>query len=369
MKKYDIVFHLSHNDLDGYASQYAMTFTKENILFYNTSYEDVNLNINLIFKEILNNKDKKILFLITDVSFDINAVNKINNFKKGNKNIDVSFQLLDHHKSNSASSEYNDWYYFDNDKCATLLTCEYVIENFKLTKNEIDYLKYLGDFVDSHDRWLETHKYHHKANFLSDFIFNISYPDFLNDNKREYIFFLIKKISLLFKENFISKLLNKNSIEYCEKNIMNIIKSYLQGKIPDMILKDKNLKLNNKMIYLFTTLYEKTESNTYSVEINGKIQKFKILFDINSTIFQYLSHYYLGRNSDVNFMISVKKSGSMSFRSRYEECDVSYLAKTYFNGGGHSCASGGNFKSYGEVNSIQEFEKLMKTKMDFINFI
>ena len=48
MKIYDKVFHLSHNDLDGYASQFAMTFSGEDITFFNSSYEEVGLNINLI---------------------------------------------------------------------------------------------------------------------------------------------------------------------------------------------------------------------------------------------------------------------------------------------------------------------------------
>ena len=68
MTKYNKIYHLSHNDLDGYSSQYAMSFTGENIMYFNTSYEDVGININLIIKEILLNKKDKILFLITDVS-------------------------------------------------------------------------------------------------------------------------------------------------------------------------------------------------------------------------------------------------------------------------------------------------------------
>lgn len=362
---YDKVFHLSHNDLDGYASQYAMTFSKEDVIYFNTSYEDLNENINKIFKEILNDRKLKTLFLITDVSLDIDAVTKINNFKRGNKDINIEFQLLDHHKSNGDLSTTNDWYLFNNDKCATLLTCEYVIKKFKVSHKEKKYLEYLGDFVDSHDRWLETHKYHNKANFLSDIIFNLfNFPDFLNEYKRDYVFFLIGKVTKIFRETFFSKIFNNNTIENCELKLNKITKTYLKNKIPNIILNDKNLKLSNKMIFLFTTLYEKLDTKIYYIKVDNKIWTFKVFYDLNSTIFQYLSHYYLERNNNINFMISVKSSGSLSFRSKIEEYDVSYLAKTYFNGGGHMCASGGNTKMYGEVKTLQDFEKILKTKLN-----
>ncbi len=360
MKIYDKVFHLSHNDLDGYASQFAMTFSGEDITFFNSSYEEVGLNINLIIKKILSQKEKKILFLITDVSLNEEQVLKLNNFKRGNKNINLDIQLLDHHKSNQNLSEKNNWYFLDMEKCATLLTCEYVINNFKISKKAEDYLMFLGDFVDSHDRWLENHKYHTKSNFLSDCVYELEFPDFLKEYKRDFIFSLINKISLYFKETFFSKYIfdNKN-IQNCEKYILNIYKNFLKNKIPNSILEDKNLKINHKIFYYFTILFEKLETKTYYLFMDGRFLSFKIFYNLNSTIFQYLSHYYLERNKNIDFCISVKSSGSLSFRSKDPKNDVSLIAKTYFDGGGHACASGGNFKKYGLINSIQDFEKIL----------
>lgn len=365
MKKYTKIYHLSHNDLDGYSSQYAMSLTGENILFYNTSYEEVGENINLILKEILTNKKEKILFLITDVSLTNNWVDKLNNFKRGNKNIDITYQLLDHHKSNESLTIENDWYFLDMNKCATLITCEYVITNFNVSSKTKEYLLYLGEFVDSHDRWLENHKYYHKANFLNDCVYELTFPDFLKENNREFAFFLIKKISLYFKETFFSKYIyNNKTIEKCEVYIPSIYREFLSKKIPDKMLKEKNLKTNHKMFYYFALLYESLETKTYYLTMDGRTMSFKMFYNLNSTVFQYLSHYYLERNKDIDFFISVKSSGGLSFRSKNEVNDVSLISKTFFDGGGHACASGGNYKKYGVIKTIQDFEKILITNLN-----
>lgn len=365
MTKYNKIYHLSHNDLDGYSSQYAMSFTGEDIKYFNTSYEDVGININLIIKDILSNKKDKILFLITDVSLTEEWVKKLNNFKRGNKNIDITIQLLDHHKSNENLSKENEWYFLDMNKCATLITCEYVIKNFDISKKDKNYLTFLGEFVDSHDRWLETHKYHNKANFLSDCVYELEFPDFLKESNREFVFFLIEKISLYFKETFFSKYIyNDKNIQNCEKYVLNLYREFLSNKIPDKILKEKNLKINHKMFYYFSVLFEKLETKTYYLTIENRTMSFKMFYNLNSTVFQYLSHYYLERNKNIDFCISVKSSGSLSFRSKDENNDVAFIAKTFFDGGGHACASGGNYKKYGTINSIQDFEKILISNLN-----
>jgi len=62
-------------------------------------------------------------------------------------------------------------------------------------------------------------------------------------------------------------------------------------------------------------------------------------------------------NKELGFMLNIKGSGSMSFRSI--GANVQEIAKEYFNGGGHKEASGGRIKFNKRMNSKEEVEEFL----------
>ena len=374
LKNYERIIHLSHNDLDGYSCQYLLNLVKEKeqkLTFLNTSYFDVNKNVNLVFDEILNNKNEKILFLISDVNLTMDVGDKINNFRNGNKNIDYDVLLIDHHKTGlDVAQKYPEWYKLDISRCATYLVGKWLIENNNLEQELKNYIEFVMEFVDSHDRWLENHKYHEKANLISDFLFNkIVYPNFLENIKRENIFDILDiGFNFFIDEN--------NTIYDFETNQNKYLCSFLENKIPDEMFFDKNKSYSNKLIKLFTEEYKKIDTKTFLIDLDENTKySFKLFYELDSNIFQYLSHFYLNDIKDIDFMVNIKSKGSCSFRSK-DNIDVGALANKYFYGGGHTNASGGNIpldkdvkiKSESDIITILYDKYNVVEKLEELNF-
>ncbi|WP_300791718.1 DHHA1 domain-containing protein, partial [Helicobacter sp. UBA3407] len=60
-----------------------------------------------------------------------------------------------------------------------------------------------------------------------------------------------------------------------------------------------------------------------------------------------LANLFLKNNPHFDFFIDVSARGNVSLRAN-NACDVSVLAKNYFNGGGHANASGGKIDGFKE---------------------
>jgi len=349
-KKYDVVYHLSDIDLDGYGSQYLMNMTDEDIVFFNTNISELNKSINDIFELILKNKDKKILFMITDLSFNEKTIKKFNNFKKGNSNIDLTYQLLDHHKSNGENVN-EEWYLFDNNRCSARITADWILENYDFNVFKIDYIEYLGDFIDAHDRWLENSIYFHKSNFLSDKIFNIQFLDEMKNEKRDYIFYIIEKYTNFLKSGNIFDL---------ESSSYNFDLIYLKDKIDFDLYKNINISLKLKYINYYAEFYLN--------KINIELLKFKnnfvlVFYNLDKEIFQYMSKIIMKNRKNIDFLMNISTSGSISFRSQ-KEIDVGNISKKYFNGGGHKNAGGAKIN----INGIHSKKELYKYLIDKYGF-
>lgn len=321
------LYHISHNDLDGFGCTYIVNnislFKEKN--YFNINYTDLKETINKIFQIFISNKEKKFYLLITDIGLPDDIVNKINNFIKGNKNIDVIIQVLDHHKSEVA--EKNDWYYLDINNCATRLTYLY-FKDFLINK---EYFNNFSLYVQSQDLWLENDKNFNKACFISDFIFNsLKFPYFLKNEEREYKFYFMKKLFDLFNTE-------KKTIDDVENEINSLKRNYFSS------FNIKNDK-NNTALYMVCTYFYKLlleKEKNKELEINYiKIGNYKgkFIYNLNTKYFQIISNFYLKEN-DIDFMVHVDKEKKMSFRS-LNDVDVQFIAKNYFNGGGHKNASG-----------------------------
>jgi len=351
-----ILYHLSHNDLDGYGCQYMTTSVFKKNYCYNTNYNEVNENLNLIFSELLKNKNKKYLLMITDVNLTIENATKLNNFVRGNKNIDVKIVLLDHHISGKDVAEKYSWYYLDKTRCATRLTYEWLLNNNLLNEKQIKIFNYFSSVVNTQDIWLENDVLFNKGVFLSNVVFNfLKYPEILIDFKRNHIFHMITNVLKLFNKN--------KTIEFIETKLYSIAKTFLNKKIESLYYDNKDIEFKVKLARHFYLLYlAHINQNVEIIEIEGKKGKFLFSFDSNS--FQYVSNYYLHEQNDIDFMCHVSSDLKMSLRSR-NDTDVSYIAKKYFLGGGHKNASGAylmdiDFFKNKKITEQKQFESIFK---------
>jgi len=363
-EKYDIIYNLSHTDLDGYGSQYMINvikplLTKTKIKFFNADYDEVTEKINLIFENVLKNKDKKMLFLITDIGVSEKIIKKMNNFLRGNKNIDLTYKLLDHHKSNLETSKQNDWYICDTNKCGSSLTADFVISEFNVSSPDVqEHLLNVGDFIEAHDIWKVDSEFFNQSNYLSEALFSVPFINELEEVKRNFymnfIFFFMKEFSE-----------NSYIVEDLEKNINVIIKNAIKFMSPlenelEHILNDRNLRTTHKVFYFQALQYREFIKPNEIIDFNGK--KGLLLYDTNGTLFQYFSKYFLERFPEFNFMIHFKSNGKCSLRSA-DNTDVSVIAKLLDykeEGGGHPQASGCKIKVKQEPHSKNEAVKIVK---------
>lgn len=345
--KYEKIYHLSHTDLDGYGSQYMTKFLGSvndiEIIYFNAGYDQVTAKIKEVFSELLKNNVYS-LFLITDLSLNEELAKKINNFKKGNKHLNFDVQVLDHHKTGMSVAEQNDWYLFDNDKCGASLTAEFV-NGLHDNEDLKTHLVKIGNFIQAHDLWEKDNDCFGAANLLSDVIFNLYFPDFLD--KRRFLFNYI----FLFTDAFFV-LKNVDDLEIAKPFILTeaINLSYSLSIEDKLFMADKNIGSLYKLYYIHAKMYSQIQDQFETLIINGF--KCKVFFEVNSGFFQYFSHYYLENNSDMDFVFSIKKNGHASFRS-VKEIDVGKIAES-FGGGGHLHAAACKFANWENIHSYEE---------------
>jgi oligoribonuclease NrnB/cAMP/cGMP phosphodiesterase (DHH superfamily) len=342
MQKYEKIYHISDTDLDGYASQYLMSLTDENIENYNVRVHGVEKVIDIVLRQIKQEKPKSCLLLITDLSFGVNIIEKINKFKGFNRLIKFEVQLLDHHKTHQKSAK-EDWYHYDISKCATSLTADYILSNFSLDDKKQEKISFISNLVNAHDIWIEDDPLHHKGNFLSDLVFNLKIFEKFPDLKRDLTFKFIDYMSTKFSDGI--------SIIEAERLYPDMISSILQ-EISDIDTtnKDKINKVNidnvpskHKLFFLAYLAFEKMDFETIyydnSFDFLKPTYSLKACFDFEPGLFQYLSHYYLDYHPELDFLMNITFNGSASMRSK-GTVDVEKIAKIEFNGGGHQNAAG-----------------------------
>ena len=102
--------------------------------------------------------------------------------------------------------------------------------------------------------------------------------------------------------------------------------------------------------------FKQALSKKYIKDMNLEINKkyFVVFFEMDREYFQYISSEILKTNKNL-IIANFQKNGRVSFRSLAH--DVNQLARDYYRGGGHKCASGGFVG------------RRLKTREDAINFL
>ena len=340
------VFHLSHNDLDGYSCQLVIKrfFDTATVRFSNSGYgAEVGVKLGeierIISSPFMPKNDEK-LVLITDMNItkdDCKQAEKIVDqlSKEGHK---ISLQLLDHHKSGEAQSRDFKWYYLDNSRSATKITydwCAARLPDHTAAHDEL--LQKYVYCVDSFDLW--------KVEQSEPFEFGKVLNRLLRDSS-EISAMLFESEESAYRHAVLTR-----AFEYMDgyryialdDDILSIKKSLLaEGGALDTI--------DNLAARRVTKLFIKNKEK-FTIDYQGN--KGLLTFQIgNSSV---LGNAFLIACPDYAFFMDVSRNGNVSLRSN-DKLDVSVMAAQLFGGGGHANASGGKlgFKDFFVYSQLLE---------------
>jgi len=344
MKK---IYHLSHNDLDGYGAQVVTNeiFEKNNlieVIYSNTNYgKEITENLEIILKDI----SKEDFLLITDINLSEEQAKWLEE-----KRIEINFelQLLDHHETGKNNTIYN-WYYLDSSRCGTKITFDYFVKKDLIKKDSN--ISNIVDIINIYDLWQENHNNFEYGKILNQILYDNKdiFPKVLKNESLKYNLYLIKTFGSL-----ISFFKEEKSIEELEINKYIIERKYFK----DFFNEDmRNTPLH---VLRIKYMYEKIITSDLKKEVFFDGYKFEVYYGLSS-IFQEFSHLRLidQDKEKIDFVVNINTQGFIGFRSK-SPIKVNEFAKKYFNGGGHAQAAGG---------SLDKKENKMDTKVLFDLFM
>ncbi len=340
---FNYIFHLSHIDLDGYGCQYLTTKVFENIKCYNANYgAEVNERIEQIFSDIKKLENIKPLILITDLNLTTKEGNAL---EKEAMKVGAKLVLLDHHGTGANAAERFAWYHLDTSKSATLITYNWLRENFGFDKEEE--FKPIVEAINAIDIWVESSIYFPYGRVLLGMISGAREVNrvVFADEDREYKFHLIQKADEILSST------NLEDAPIALDDALHKIKK-------EFFIEAKNDTKDNLVADFVTNILTKNR-DLMTVEYNGK--KGILTYSTGNT--SLIGNNFLVKNEDYDFYMDVNSRGNFSLRSN-NKVDVSKMAEAIGNGGGHPNASGGKIENYKDYfvyeklrESIQEYLK------------
>jgi len=322
---FNYIFHLSHIDLDGYGCQYLTTKVFDNIKCYNANYgAEVGERLDEIYEDIKELDDIKPLILITDLNLTTKEGNAL---EKQAVKLGAKIVLLDHHATGANAAEKFAWYHLDTTKCATLITYNWLKQNFDFDKMA----KYepIVNAIDAIDIWVDSSDYFDYGRVLLGMISGareVNRVVFASED-REYKLFLIDSA----KEILNSVDLPNAPIDLDDK-LHFIKKEFFKGIKNDT---------KDNLVADFVTDILTTNRDFMSVEFEGK--RGILTYSTGNT--SLIGNNFLVKNGDFDFYMDVNSRGGFSLRSN-DKVDVSQMAQKIGNGGGHPNASGGKIDNY-----------------------
>jgi len=341
------IYHLSHIDLDGYGCQYLADacFNKQHnhkLTSYNANYgPEVKARLEEIIvaikrEKFLGNEAEQII-LVTDLNLTTKEAKWI---EAQVMEVGAKLQLLDHHGSGAKTAELYAWYLLDTNRCATLITYEWLKQHHDFDK-EGEYAQ-IVKAINAIDIWVSD-----------DELFEFGKVGLgMISGAREINRTLFPaqdralKLSLVeAMKNYVNK---ENAHIALDDDLHQIKKSFFKQK-------EDNTKDNLAAIYLTQLLSE--DKQRLTIEYRGK----KGLLGYNLGNTSILGNTFLVENSDYDFYMDINWRGNFSLRSN-NKLDVSKMAEEVGNGGGHPNASGGKIKEfkdsfvYADIkNFVQEY--------------
>jgi len=337
---FNYIFHLSHIDLDGYGCQYLTTKVFDKIKCYNANYgAEVNARVDQIISDIKKEESIKALILITDLNL---TTKEANSLEKEALKVGAKILLLDHHATGANSAKKFAWYYLDTTKCATVITYEWLQDNFGFDKNSL--YRPIIEAINSIDIWVEDSKYFPYGKVLLGMISGareVNRVVFANDD-REY------KITLIESAKEILDNYPLQEAPIALDDALHKIKK-------EFFIKQKNDTKDNLVANFVTNILTKNR-NKMSIEYQSK--RGILTYSTGNT--SLIGNNFLVANSDFDFYMDLNSRGGFSLRSN-NRVDVSKMAEKIGNGGGHPNASGGKIENYKDSFIYEEVRDFIQT--------
>lgn len=320
------LYHLSHTDLDGYGAQYVLNSTDQKCHFFNADYREINAVLDNIIQQIAAEGQPAGL-LITDLNL---TVDQAKNLEKriAKLSVPVELQLLDHHATGQACAEQFDWYYLDTERCASLITYAAAAE-FLPDDAHRQQMAQRTAFIDIGDRWLRDDPNFRQSIYLIGLIMqddHLAPP--LKDLKRTYRFHLV--------DAFFQRFEQDQTLEAIERDLYDIRKQFLKGRIEKRIYNDQNLPLNDKYHMLSASVLDETVVPI--IEIEGA--RVGVFFNWPHDVWRGVIMDMMENRGQIDIAIGVRGNGRLSLRGN-PGVDCGAICARYFKGGGHPGAAGG----------------------------
>ncbi len=316
------VYHLSHIDLDGYSCQLITQRCFEHIAFFNSNYgKEINERIKQIMAHIAFEKYDENLILITDVNLTGDQARfLLKMVEEADENIEIL--LLDHHKTGQDCANKYDWYHLDVSRCATKITYDYFLaEGYDIE----DMAKYV-EVVNAIDIWLHESEYFELGKVCMRLVSNSREVNrmLFSSKNSAYIFHLLQEAQAYFDE--------KDAHIALDNQVHALKKSFF--------IKDKDNTLENLVSHFIVDMLSQNAKNM-TVKYHDKIGI--LTYSIGNV--SIIGNDFLVKNPAFDFFMDINGRGNVSLRAN-NNADVSALAKSVFNGGGHANASGGRFDGF-----------------------
>lgn len=325
------IYHLSHIDLDGYGCQYLANacFHKQHnykLESYNANYgPEVKARLEEIVTAIkrekfLGNEDEQII-LVTDLNLTTKEAKWL---EAQAMEIGAKLQLLDHHGSGQKTSELYAWYMLDTQRCATLITYDWLQKHHDFDKE--GHYAQIVKAINAIDIWVSDDEL---FEFGKVGLGMISGAKEINrtlfpTQDRALKLFLVEAM--------------KNHVD--KENAHILLDDAIHG-LKKLFFKQEEDNTKDNLAAFYVTQLLSDDKQRLTIEYRG----FKGLLGYNLGNTSILGNTFLLENPDYDFYMDINWRGNFSLRG-HDKMDVSKMAEEIGNGGGHPNASGGKIKEY-----------------------
>jgi len=341
------LFHISHNDLDGFGSQVMSRhfYGSQNIFFFNVNYGDP---ITEALDKVLFVGSKGDSLLITDLNLTWDQCTQVELLiTKG-----IEVQLLDHHGTGTAQSEKYDWYHLDTSICATKITYEFFLKK----DSKMLELKGVSDIINIYDLYQVEDALINKAKALNTAHMNTVHliPDLdLFDTPRRN--FILSAIPLFVKSIFDSKSIRvfESEVNGIQRDILQVALDSIGSEfsIPQEFLDDMSISV---IIAEYTHALIMSRRNEFvtDIYING------LHGELYVGLSKISQEFFAIRNASLesDFCVNINNRGYLGFRSVGDK-HVSPIAKS-IGGGGHPNAAGAPLPGAGVEKELSEWKQI-----------
>jgi oligoribonuclease NrnB/cAMP/cGMP phosphodiesterase (DHH superfamily) len=338
------VYHLSHIDLDGYGCQYLTTKCFKKIECFNANYgQEVKARLEEIINSIKRDKfiseNKEHIILITDLNLTTKEANWL---QREASSVGAKIVLIDHHISGENTANQFTWYYLDATKSATLLTYEWLRENYDFDK-ERKYQK-IVKAINAIDIWLSE-----------DELFEFGKVGLgMISGAKEINRTLFPK-----EDRDLKLFLIESAREFLEKENAHILLDNNLHKLKKEFFKQKYDNTKDNLVAQFVSKLLSDDKQRLTIEYKG----YKGLLGYNLGNTSILGNTFLVDNPEYDFYMDINYRGNFSLRSN-NKLDVSKMAQEIGNGGGHPNASGGKIKEYKDSFVYSDIKKFVQEYID-----